>query len=71
MYIKRLKNLREDHDLTQTQISKFLNISQRAYSHYEQGTREIPIELLIQLAHYYNTSIDYILEETDCPLPYK
>lgn len=65
MYIKRIKDLREDHDLTQTQISKILHISQRTYSHYEQGTRSIPIELLIKLAHYYNTSVDYILGETD------
>ena len=65
MYIKRIKDLREDHDLTQTQISKILHISQRTYSHYEQGTRSIPIELLIILAHYYNTSVDYILGETD------
>ena len=65
MYIKRIKDLREDHDLTQTQISKKLHISQRTYSHYEMGTRSIPIELLIELAHIYDTSVDYILGETD------
>lgn len=65
MKIIRLKELREDHDLTQTSLSKILHISQRAYSHYENGSREIPIELLIQLSHLYKTSVDYILGETD------
>lgn len=71
MEIKRMRDLREDHDLTQTQIGEALNISQRAYSHYETGTREIPISQLIRLAHYYNTSVDYILGETNNKKPYK
>ena len=56
----RLRELREDNDLTQAEIAKILNISQRAYSHYEIGSREIPLELLIKLADYYNVSLDYI-----------
>ena len=58
----RLKELREDKDLTQAEIAKILNISQRAYSHYEIGSREIPLELLIKLADYYNVSLDYIVK---------
>ena len=71
MYIKRIRDLREDNDLTQTELGNILHISQRTYSHYEMGTRDIPIELLLQLAHFYNTSVDYILGETDEKRPYK
>ena len=60
----RIKNLREDHDLTQKQISKFLNISQVAYSYYELNKRNIPLELLCKLADFYNVSIDYMVERT-------
>ncbi len=66
----RIKNLREDHDLTQTQISKMLNISQVAYSYYELNKRSIPLELLSQLADYYKTSVDYLLYRTDEIKPY-
>ncbi|MBO5609299.1 MAG: helix-turn-helix transcriptional regulator [Eubacterium sp.] len=59
-----IRNLREDNDLTQTEIANALHISQRAYSHYENGSREIPIPILISLARYYNVSIDYLLGET-------
>ena len=61
----RFRHLREDADLTQTQISKILNISQRAYSHYENGTRDIPITILISIADFYQVSIDYLLERTN------
>jgi transcriptional regulator with XRE-family HTH domain len=61
----RIRHLREDADLTQVQISKILNISQRAYSHYENGTRDIPTAILIAIADYYNVSIDYILGRTN------
>lgn len=71
MYIKRIRDLREDNDLTQTKLGNILHISQRTYSHYEMGTRDIPIDILIQLAHFYNTSVDYILGETDEKRPYK
>ncbi|MCI9063248.1 MAG: helix-turn-helix transcriptional regulator [Clostridia bacterium] len=66
----RIKSLREDHDLTQAQISKFLNISQVAYSYYELGKRSIPLDLLSKLADYYHTSIDYLLFRTDEIKPY-
>ena len=66
----RLKNLREDNDLTQTEISNYLNISQVAYSYYELGKRNIPIELLSKLADYYNTSVDYLIYRTNTNKPY-
>ncbi len=66
----RIKNLREDNDLTQKKLSKFLNISQVAYSYYELNKRSIPLELLCKLADFYNTSIDYLLFRTDETLPY-
>ncbi len=62
----RIRDLREDADLRQTELSKYLNISQRAYSHYENGTRDIPTNILIAIADFYNVSIDYLLERTDC-----
>lgn len=70
MKYQRIRDLREDADITQTQLSKILNISQRTYSHYELGSREIPIETLVALAHFYNTSVDYILGETNIRKPY-
>ena len=65
VYLKRIKDLREDNDLTQTQLSQLLNITQRAYSHYETGTREVPLEVLVKLADFYKTSTDYLLERTN------
>ena len=65
-----IKNLREDNDLTQFEISKMLNISQVAYSYYELNKRNIPIEILSKLADYYNTSIDYLVFRTDLYKPY-
>jgi len=62
---ERIKNLREDNDLTQTEIANILNISQRAYSYYEKGQRMLPPEILISLAKFYNTSTDYLLGLTD------
>ncbi len=62
---RRIRDLREDADITQTQLSKYLNISQRAYSHYENGTRDIPTDILIALANFHNVSIDYLLERTN------
>ena len=66
----RIKNLREDNDYTQKQISKFLNISQVAYSYYELNKRNIPLELLCKLADFYNTSVDYLLYRTNIRTPY-
>ena len=67
----RIRDLREDRDLTQKQIADFLHIRQNTYSQYENGQRQIPIEMLVALARYYNTSIDYILELTDEIKPYQ
>lgn len=66
----RIKDLREDNDLTQKQLSQFLNVSQVAYSYYEINKRNIPLELLSKLADYYNTSIDFLLYRTDEMIPY-
>lgn len=66
----RIKSLREDNDLTQKQLSKFLNISQVAYSYYELNKRNIPLELLCKLADFYNTSVDYLLYRTNEITPY-
>ena len=66
----RLKDLREDSDITQKTIAEYLHIKQNTYSQYENGQRQIPIELLIALAKYYGTSTDYILELTDIKTPY-
>ncbi len=61
MKFQRIQDLRTDADLSQKQISDILHISQRSYSHYETGSRNIPIEMLIRLANYYETSIDYLV----------
>ena len=66
----RLRDLREDNDLTQKALSDYLHIRQNTYSQYETGQRQLPIELLIQLAQFYKTSTDYILELTDEYSPY-
>lgn len=66
----RLKDLREDADVTQTTLAKHLHIKQNTYSQYENGQRQIPIELLVALAEFYNTSIDYIVGLTDERRPY-
>lgn len=58
---KRIRELREDNDLLQKDLAKYLNCTQVAYSRYELGTRDIPTDILIALAKYYNTTTDYIL----------
>lgn len=68
---KRIKDLREDRDLTQKQIADALNLSQRSYCYYELGERVIPPEILIELAKFYNTSVDYLLGLTDNMNPYR
>ncbi len=60
MYLK-IKDFREDHDLSQKEVAKILNISQVTYSYYEIGKRNIPLDLLIKLADYYNVTLDYIV----------
>ena len=67
----RIRDLREDRDLTQKEIADFLHIKQNTYSQYENGQRQLPVELLVALARYYNTSTDYILELTDEIKPYR
>ena len=62
---QRLRDLREDKDMNQTQIAKMLGMSQTGYSKYETGENDIPTAVLIKLARFYNTSIDYLLGETD------
>nr|WP_178414584.1 helix-turn-helix transcriptional regulator [uncultured Blautia sp.] len=71
MKFQRIQDLRNDSDLSQKQISEILHISQRSYSHYETGSRGIPIEMLIRLADYYNTSIDYLVGRTNNKKPVK
>jgi len=61
----RIRNLREDKDLTQEDLAKILNISQTTYSRYESGALDIPSQSLIKLAKYYSTSVDYLLGLTD------
>ena len=64
MYV-RIRNLREDADMTQTEIAKILNCSQRVYSNYERGELDIPTDILIKLANFHNVSVDYILGRTN------
>lgn len=70
MILVRLRNLREDADYTQEYIAHILNVSQRAYSRYENGERAIPLASLCTLADLYQTSVDYLLNRTDCKEPY-
>ena len=64
---QRLRDLREDKDLKQREIAQYLNCSQRTYSNYELGQRDIPTEVLIKLSQYYSVSTDYILGLTNNP----
>lgn len=72
-YYKRLRDLREDHDLTQRELAAFLGMPQAQYCRYEQGIRDIPTEVLLRLADRYHTSTDYILGRTNNsdPIPDK
>lgn len=70
MDILRLKEIREDKDLKQSDIAKALGIKQQQYSEYEIGKRLIPINYLYELALFYNTSIDYLIGKTDVSKPY-
>lgn len=71
MKFQRIQDLRIDSDLSQKKIGEILHISQRSYSHYETGSRNIPIEMLIRLADYYDTTIDYLVGRTDNEEPIK
>ena len=63
----RIKDMREDNDLTQKQVSQMLLCDQSLYSKYERGEREIPLKILVALADFYNVSIDYLMGRTDKP----
>lgn len=65
MYLQRLRDLREDADLNQTDIAEYLGIQQTVYSRYERGVRTIPLEHLIRLADFYNVSLDYLVGRTN------
>ena len=64
MLYKRIRDLREDNDLTQREMGTILSCSQRVYSNYERGELDIPTDILIKLADYYNVSVDYLLNRT-------
>lgn len=66
----RIRNLREDKDLTQKQIAKILNMSQTGYNQYEIGKNDIPTRILVQLSQFYKVPVDYILNLTDVTKPY-
>ena len=65
MKFQRIQDLRTDADMSQKQLSEILHISQRSYSDYETGSRNIPVEMLIRLANYYDISVDYLVGRTD------
>lgn len=67
---QKIRDLREDKDLTQTQIAKILNCSQRIYSNYERGEVDIPTQVLIKLTEFHGTSVDFLLGLTDEKRPY-
>ena len=64
---ERIRSLREDRDLSQKEIAAILGMSQTGYSKYETGENDIPTQILIKLAEYYNTTTDYLLGRTDEP----
>lgn len=70
MYLRRVYDLREDHDLTQKAVAEYLGIQPNVYRRYEKGTRDFPISIIVKLADYYGASTDYLLERTDLPEPY-
>ncbi|MBE6746578.1 MAG: helix-turn-helix transcriptional regulator [Ruminococcaceae bacterium] len=64
-YYRRIRDLREDHDMTQQQVADYLSMKQPQYNRYEKGYRDIPSDVLIALANLYDTTTDFILERTD------
>lgn len=66
----RLRDIREDRDITQKEIAEILHIRQNTYSQYESGKRQVPVEVIITLARYYRVSTDYLLGVSDIPNPY-
>ena len=67
---RRIRDLREDHDLKQEALAKLLNCTQACYSNYENGRRDIPPEVFSALADFYHVSVDYLLDRTDVKEPY-
>ena len=67
---RRIRDLREDRDLTQAQLGAAIGVSQRTYAYYESGQRMLPPQILCALADYYGVSVDYLLERTDEPTPH-
>ena len=67
MVYSRIRDLREDRDLKQQDLADYLNCSQVCYSRYENGHRDIPLETISKIADFYNVSVDYLLNRTDCP----
>lgn len=67
---QRIRDLRNDHDLTQEQVAKILNVKQNTYSQYEIGLVSFPLEAVIKLAEFYEVSVDYLVGLTDEPKPY-
>ena len=65
MYFQRIGDLRSDHDLRQKDIAALLNLNTEVYRRYEKGTRTIPVEMLIELADYYGTNLDYLVGRTN------
>ena len=70
-YYHRIRDLREDKDITQTKMGEILSCSQRVYSNYERGDIDIPTTILIKIADFHNVSVDYLLERTNNPMTLK
>jgi len=67
----KIRDVREDHDLTQQQVAAYLMCDQSLYSKYERGERDVPLNIMIKLAQFYKTSIDYLVGLTDNKRPYR
>ncbi len=67
----RLKDIREDRDITQQEIAEYLHVKQNTYSQYESGKRQLPVDIVIALAQYYGVTTDYLLGVSDIPNPYR
>lgn len=67
----RIKNLRKHYNRTQKQMANYIGVTERTYSNYENGKTRVPTKVLIKLAYYYNTSVDYLIEFTNNPVPHE
>ena len=67
----KIRDMREDHDLTQQQVAEYLMCDQSLYSKYERGERDVPLNVMIQLAQFYKTSVDYLVGLTENKRPYR